>query len=219
MRAAVRRVAVTAFEISLVLATTQAGAQTPPAKPFSGTIEPGNGHVLTYSLTGVEPVPAGQPSLEGYDGVVSDRATVAFSGQMQFSLPEGLVTNLGMSASLSGVGIESQTVSWVDPTPEDGRFAGPDTATLPFNLTAEVVLPPPPSEDAFASPTAEGQIVPLGAITASASTSNCNDVGVCGGAAITFSIAVVPGGDEGGLSLGIIAVLGGAALVVAATLG
>lgn len=200
-----------------LLAAAAPGAAAQGEKPFSNTVKPGNGHVLTYSLTGVEAVPAGEKALEGLDGIIRGAATVTFSGSMTFSIGAGAVTNLSMSASLSGDRLESQTVKWTDPTPEDGAFYGPSTATLPFTLTAKIVLPPPPTtSDPFATATtSSAALAPVGRVSVSAETRNCNDSGVCDGAGISFSLAVVAAPPTVTKTVDLVAIIGAIAAVAA----
>lgn len=140
--------------------------------PLSGSQEAG-GHTLTWTLSGASAAPA---ELAGsYDGVVPAGATITFSGSATYTIAQGSGTNLSQSASLSGT--------------DGASFAkrvGGGTYTLPYNLTTVA----PKADDGDKA----GDVI--GYISASASSRNCNDVGVCGGPSVSLSLAVVASSSD-----------------------
>ncbi|MBK6763982.1 MAG: hypothetical protein IPG68_12250 [Micrococcales bacterium] len=157
--------------VVLVLGGTPAAFSDPGATlsstPLSGTQEAG-GHTLTWSMSGASAPPA---ELAGsYDGVVRPGATVTFTGSASFSIGKGYVTNLSQGASLSGTDGASFS-----------ERVGEGTYTLPYSLSARA--PKATEEDKI------GDVI--GYISASASSRNCNDYGVCGGPRVSLSLAVV----------------------------
>ncbi len=90
---------------------------------------------------------------------------VTFSGSASFSIGKGYVTNLSQQASLTG----AQSVSF-------SKRVGEGTYPLPFNLTVTPQAPP------------AGETHSL---TATVSSRNCNDSGVCAGPSVTVNIAIV----------------------------
>lgn len=154
------------------LSDSRAGVRSGTA--LSGSID-ADGHKLTWALTGAGAAP---PALaESYDGVVSPGAQISFTGSMAFTIGQGYVTNLSQSASLSGA---SGGASFSD------RVGG-GTFTTPFSLTATAYKP------AAGSTPEPGSVI--GYVSASASSRNCNDWGVCGGPSVSLSLAVVAGGN------------------------
>ncbi len=147
----------------------------------SGSFE-GDGHTLTYTVTGVEPDENDQPY--NHTGTVTSD-TVTVSGTATFTIGEGLVTNLSMGASLSVAGVTDQA-SW-PPEGVDGRV-GDTTITFPFSLTVEVPEAPEPVPGA--EPTPGATPVPWTTATFTVYSRNCNDWGVCGGpsASGTFQV-------------------------------
>lgn len=98
------------------------------------------------------------------------RRKVTFSGSAAFSIGKGYVTNLSQSGLLSGT---------------DGASfyerVGEGTYTLPFSLATTA----PKAADANKI----GDVI--GYISASVSSRNCNDWGLCGGPSARLSLAVV----------------------------
>lgn len=137
------------------------------ATPFSGTQQAG-GHTLTWSLSGAQAPPA--DLVGSYDGVVPAGATVTFSGSATFVIGQGYVTNLSQDASLSGTDGASFS-----------QRVGGGTFTLPYSLSTRA--PKATDEDKV------GDVI--GYLSASVSSRNCNDWGVCEGPSVSFSLAVV----------------------------
>ncbi|MCU0277706.1 MAG: hypothetical protein MUE31_02315 [Candidatus Nanopelagicales bacterium] len=135
--------------------------------PLSGTQEAG-GHTISWSLSGASAAPA---ELAGsYDGVIAAGATVTFSGSATFTLGQGYVTNLSQSASLSG----ADSASFSD------RVGG-GSYTLPYSLS--IRAPKATDTDKI------GDVI--GYVSASVSSRNCNDYGVCDGPSASLSLAVL----------------------------
>ncbi len=188
-----------------------------------------DGHTVTYNLSGVEVDPATDVEYHHSGTVVSD--TVTLSGSASFTIGEGLVTNLGMSASLSAAGGESVSESW-PPEGVDGRV-GDTTVDFPFSLT--VTIPPPSTTttspfgpDPFATTTTTPGATttttpPYSTVAFSVSSQNCNDVGVCGGPVIdgTFGVFAPPSapGDSTAGWLATVGALGAVAAAAAALAG
>ena len=148
-----------------VLGPIPASLATAPG--LSGTVS-SEGHTLTWATGGVS-APTGD--LVGtYDGVVQAGATVTFNGSATFSVGHNAVTNLSQSGALTGA--TSKTFSQ---RVYEGTYA------MPFNLTAT-------------APGGTGSGV-LGSMTASTSSRNCNDSGVCAGPSISLKLAVVGSGS------------------------
>lgn len=143
------------------------GDSTLAGTPLSGTQEAG-GHTLSWSLSGASAAPAELAA--SYDGVVAAGATVTFSGSAAFTIGQGYVTNLSQSASLSG----ADSASFSD------RVGG-GTFTLPYSLS--IRAPKATETDKI------GDVI--GYISASVSSRNCNDYGVCGGPRVSLSLAVL----------------------------
>ncbi len=159
------RLAIPAAVVLIIGTTATTFAET--GTPFSGTQESG-GHTLTWSLSGATAPP---PELAGsYDGVVRAGSTVTLSGSAVFTIGQGYVTNLSQSASLSGTDGASFS-----------QRVGGGTYTLPYSLST--TAPKPDADDKI------GDVI--GYISASVSSRNCNDYGVCGGPSVSFSLAVV----------------------------
>jgi len=153
----------------LILGTTSAavgdGARL-ASTPLSGTLTDG-GHTISWSLSGAQAPPA---ELASYDGVVPAGGKVTFSGSAAFSIGKGYVTNLSQSGSLSGTDGASFS-----------ERVGEGTYALPFSLATTA----PKATDANKI----GDVI--GYISASVSSRNCNDWGVCGGPSARLSLAVV----------------------------
>ncbi len=165
MRSSTLRLAVSAAVVLIVGTTPAAADATLSGTALSGT-EEYVGHTLTWSTGGAGAAPA---DLGSYDGVVPAGATVTFTGSASFSLGPG-VTNLSQSASLSGTDGASFS-----------QRVGEGTYTLPFRLTT--VAPKADETDKA------GDVI--GSLSASVSSRNCNDYGLCGGPTISLSLAVV----------------------------
>lgn len=169
--------AVISVVVSLAVGALGASPARADGPALSGTQEYG-GNTVTWATSGAQAPPA---SLAGsYAGTVAPGATVTFSGSMSYSIGAGGVTNLSQSASLSG---SSASVSF-------SQRVGEGTYTTPFSLTA--VAPKPP-KGWSGKP---GDVIAT--ITASASSRNCNDSGMCGGPTITLNLAVVAGQSGSG---------------------
>lgn len=167
MRSSTLRLAVCAAAVLIVGTTPAAADSTLAGTALSGTLESG-GHTLSWSLSGASAAPA--ELADSYDGVVPAGATVTFSGSASFTIGKGYVTNLSQSASLSGVD-----------GPSFSERVGEGTYTLPYSLSMRA--PKATEEDKV------GDVI--GYISASASSRNCNDYGVCGGPSVGLSLAVV----------------------------
>ena len=140
--------------------------------PLSGTQEV-SGHTLTWSLSGASAPPA--ELADSYDGVVRAGTTVTFSGSATYTIEQGYVTNLSQSASLSGT----------DGASFSERVVG-GTYTLPYSLS--IRAPKATAGDKV------GDVI--GYISASSSSRNCNDYGVCGGPSVSLSLAVVAASSD-----------------------
>ena len=140
----------------------------------------GGGFNVSYSLSGVTPGPGDTPSRRS-GTVTSD--TVTLTGSASFTIGEGFVTYLAMSANLYVSGGASEAEKWPPPG-VDGAVGG-TTVTMPFSLTIKVppVPDPPPTVDPFdlVDPSASPTAPPYATVTFSVSARNCNDSGVCGG--------------------------------------
>ncbi len=172
-----------AAAVVLTLSTSTAAALTndPGARsasatlsgtPLSGTQEAG-GHTLTWALSGAAAAPA--ELADSYDGVIRAGSTVTFSGSATYTISQGYVTNLSQSASLSGA-----------PGASFSQRVGGGTYTLPYSLSTTA----PKATDADKT----GEVI--GYVSASVSSRNCNDSGVCGGPSVRLSLAVVAGSSD-----------------------
>lgn len=158
--------------IALVVPLVGLGAPPPQARaaqPLSGTVASA-GHVLTYAVGGVS-TPSGALAQSSFDGVVTAGATAWFSGSATFAAGSG-VTDLFQSASLSGA--QSKTY--------DAQIGGFASHTMTFNLSA-------PARASFGQPDAQGVV---GYMHADLSSRNCG--GVCEGASLSLTFAVVAPG-------------------------
>ncbi|MCU0272231.1 MAG: hypothetical protein MUE34_03270 [Acidimicrobiales bacterium] len=218
-------ISVAAFAAAALTAEdAEAGPRTVVVMDLTESYE-GEGHSLTYSVSGVELDPATDAPYHHTGTVVGDRVTL--SGSATYTIPEGMVTNLGMSASLSVSGGESLSESWPPPG-TDGRVGG-TTITFPFELTVEIPPPPPtttspygpdPNTTEAATPTTAP---PYTSVFFSVSSLNCNDWGVCGGPRADGTFAVYGtaggGGDDSPDWLATVGALGAAAAAAAALAG
>jgi hypothetical protein len=155
---------------------------------ISESFDAGDGHTLTYTVSGVQPDENDQPA-HHTGTVTADRVTL--SGTATFVIGEGVVTNLGMSASIA-VGDQHAEASW-PPEGVSGTVSN-TTITFPFELTVEV--PDPPEPIPGSEPTPNATPTPYAALSFSVSSRNCNDWGVCGGPSADGSFAVFPGGSQ-----------------------
>lgn len=135
------------------------------ADPLAGSVDYA-GHRMSWSVTGASAAPA--DLADRYDGVVQAGTSVTFSGSMTFGLGPRSVTNLSQSADLTG----SKGVTF-------SQRVGEGTYTLPYSLQAIA--------------TGSGTTGVIGSMTASVSSRNCNDWGVCGGPTVTIDLAVIKG--------------------------
>lgn len=135
------------------------------ADPLAGSVDYA-GHRMSWSVTGASAAPA--DLADRYDGVVQAGTSVTFSGSMSFSLGPRSVTNLSQSADLTG----SKGVTF-------SQRVGEGTYTLPYSLQAIA--------------TGSGTTGVIGSMTATVSSRNCNDWGLCGGPTVTIDLAVIKG--------------------------
>lgn len=177
LRLAIPAAAVLLFSATPAIALTNdpgsgLASATLSGDPLSGTLQDG-GHTLTWSLSGATAAP---PELaDSYDGVVKAGTTVTFSGSATYSIGKGYVTNLSQSAWLTGTDGASFS-----------QRVGEGTYNLPYSLTA---VAPKASEGAKI-----GDVI--GYLSASSSSRNCNDWGVCGGPRVSLSLAVVASSSD-----------------------
>jgi len=181
----------------------------------SGHIEDGN-HTLTYSLSGVETDEQNEP-FDHSGTVVANQVTL--SGSASYTIDEGGVTNLSMSASLQA-GDQADGASW-PPEGVDGRVSGV-TIDFPFSLQVDIPPQPDTSDDFFPTTTSEGsEPEPYTFLTFRVASSNCNDSGACDSVSASGTFAVFPLPSKGP-TIDWIAVAGGlgaAAAVAAAAAG
>lgn len=135
------------------------------ADPLAGSVDYA-GHRMSWSVTGASAAPA--DLADRYDGVVQAGTSVTFSGSMTFGLGPRSVTNLSQSADLTG----SKGVTF-------SQRVGEGTYTLPYSLQAIA--------------TGSGTTGVIGSMTATVSSRNCNDWGLCGGPTVTIDLAVIKG--------------------------
>lgn len=135
------------------------------ADPLAGSVDYA-GHRMSWSVTGASAAPA--DLADRYDGVVQAGTSVTFSGSMSFSLGPRSVTNLSQSADLTG----SKGVTF-------SQRVGEGIYTLPYSLQAIA--------------TGSGTTGVIGSMTATVSSRNCNDWGLCGGPTVTIDLAVIKG--------------------------
>jgi len=150
----------------------------------SGHYEDG-GHTLDYSLSGVETDSENEP-FQHSGTVVAGQVTL--TGTATFTIGEGGVTNLSMSASLQAGG-ESASDSW-PPDGVDGRVSG---VTIEFPFSLSIHIPPQPKDDEsfFPTTTLEGAPpAPYTTLSFHVGSRNCNDFGVCDGVSASGSFAV-----------------------------
>jgi len=166
----------------------------------------GDGHSVTYSISGVE---AGEGDVQYHHKGKVTADEVTLSGTATFSIPENATTNLAMSASLSVSGGDSKSDSW-PPEGVSGRITN-TTVTFPFSLTVKIVEPPPEStEPTFAGTTTTLEPQPYASVSFGVSSRNCNDSNVCGGPTIDGSFDVFAGSvGNGGATVGVDGVPGG----------
>ena len=176
MKRLIAAAAVSAALLASMGTGTSASGAVRAGTALSGSTEL-DGHTLTWALSGAVAAPA--DLAESYDGAVAPGASLAFSGSAAFTMAEGFVTNLGQSASLSGA---AAGVSF-------SQRVGGGTYTMPYSLTAKV---PKAAADSTAEP---GSVI--GSVSASVSSRNCNDYGVCGGPTVTINLAVIAGAGAG----------------------
>jgi hypothetical protein len=141
------------------------GAPAIAADPLTGSVDYA-GHQMSWSVGGASAAPT--ELADRYDGVVQVGATVTFSGSMTFSLGPHSATNLSQYASLSG----AKGVSF-------SQRVGEGTYTTPFSLTTTA--------------TGNGTTGVVGSLSATVSSRNCNDWGLCAGPTVTIDLAVVRG--------------------------
>jgi len=156
-----------------------------------------DGHTLTWTTSGVSPIPAGRTDLaDDWDGVVYRGSTVNLSGSAVYVMGGGAGFHTGLSqlASLDGGYADGTRI--VVPAVEKRQDAtGNATYTMPFSLDLKVPAAAK-TKSRSGSATATGpSAVPVGYVgyvIASMSSRNCADGG-CGGPEVILKFAILSG--------------------------
>jgi hypothetical protein len=174
----------------LPLSADSLPVRVPPASPVSL-----DGHTLTWTTSGVSPIPAGRTDLaDDWDGVVYQGSTVNLSGSAVYAMGGGAGFHTGLSQMASLDGGYADGTRIVVPAVEKRQDAtGNATYAMPFSLNLKVPAALTSKSRPGSSPATDPFAVPVGYVgyvIASMSSRNCADGG-CGGPEVILKFAIL----------------------------